>query len=90
MGSAGTQLSENQDIQDFPKSTVSLPLLQCLDKTAFITFSSHQTPAESLLLHTIVVSQISLSASETYTGFQQYHAVFIMYFIHRFQDALQR
>lgn len=89
MGSAGTERSENQDIQDFPKSTVSLPLLQCLDKIAFITFSSHQNPAESLL-HTVVVSQISFSASETYTGFQQYRGGFIMYSIHRFQDALQR
>lgn len=89
MGSTGTQLSENQDIQDLPKSTVSLPLLHCFDKIAFITFSSHQTPAESLL-HTVVVSQISFPASETYTGFQQYRGGFIMYFIHRFQDALQR
>jgi len=89
VGSAGTQRSENQDIQDSPKSTVSLPLLHCLDKIAFITFSSHQTPAESLL-HMVVVSQISCSASETCTGFQQYRGVFIMYFIHRFQDALQR
>lgn len=89
VGSAGTQFSENQDIQDFPKSTVSVPLLQCLGKIAFVTFSSHQTPAAALLL-TVVLPQISVSASETNTGFQQYCGGFIMCFIHRFQDALQR